>query len=84
MIVCMTTIEALTSDTGSNEITVENGWNVYRFDNEEDHSQQTLLGTFGTEPQAMTYARRNGGHQVQLGVDGDVINVQTGDLAEVR
>lgn len=52
------------------------GYNVYRFDDETDHSTQTLLGTFATEAEAVQFAQRNGGHQVQRGLDGAVTNLQ--------
>jgi hypothetical protein len=55
----------------------DNGYNVYRFDDERDETKQTLLGTFPTLDEAFRYAERNGGHQVQRGLDGEVTNLQT-------
>lgn len=51
---------------------------VWRFDSETDGSLQTCLGAFATLDEAMAHARRNGGHQVQAGDDGEVTNLQSG------
>lgn len=56
----------------------ESGYNVWQFNTDGDASQQTLLGTFASASEALAYARRNGGHQVQRGTDGEVINLQSG------
>jgi hypothetical protein len=63
----METTEAAMKDTD---------YRVYRFDDERDGSRQTCLGTFGTEAEALRYAERHGGHQVQRGLDGEVTGVQ--------
>jgi hypothetical protein len=57
-------------------LAIETGWNVWRFDDPADGTKQTHLGTFATEDEAHAYARRNGGHQVQRGADGEVTGVQ--------
>jgi hypothetical protein len=53
------------------------GYNVYRFDDDSDESKQTLIGSRATMDEAIAFAMREGCHQIQRGLDGEVTNLQT-------
>lgn len=50
-------------------------WRVWRSETDDAGTVQTHLGAFPTLDEAYDYAKRNGGHQVQEGDDGEVTNV---------
>lgn len=78
--VCLACYRRMTADVPPEPTVLT--YRVYRFDSETDGSLQTLLGTFPTLDSALAFARRNGGHQVQKGEDGEVTNLQTGEVTK--
>lgn len=54
-------------------IAIADGWNVYRYDDADDSSKQTLVGNYQSRHEAESVARRIGG-QIQQGLDGEVVN----------
>jgi hypothetical protein len=64
-------IQALSDDSTTNGAD-PNGYNVYQL---LDNDDTVFLASFDDETEAHRWASRNGGYQVQYGLDGEVTNV---------